>query len=113
MLPPLHIVLLLVLVILEKMPVLAREARVLARVGSTAPTANQLLEEMSTREIEILENKDYLAKYYPLIDRIYNEGCMTLASPKVAELGHEVLVGLILLRKQTLNSSREERMNIM
>lgn len=54
----------------------------------------ELLEDMSTRESEIVDNQEYLDKYYSLMDRIYNEGGLTLVSPKYAALGHKVLIAI-------------------
>ena len=54
-----------------------------------------ILKDMSVFEHEIVDNEDYLEKYYAPIDRIYNEGWLTLVSPKFADLGHEVMISIV------------------
>ena len=46
-------------------------------------------------EHEIVDNKEYLDTYYAPIDRVYNEGWLTLVSPKFAGLGHAVLITIV------------------
>ena len=67
-----------------------------------------LLKVMSAFEHEIVDNEDYLNKYYAPIDRIYNEGWLTLVSPKFADLGHKVLISIVEhIDVDTVMSERE------
>lgn len=54
-------------------------------------TLFRLLDDMSTKERDIVSNKNYIEEYYPFIERINNEGGLTLWSPKYIKLGFSIL----------------------
>lgn len=64
---------------------------------------------MTVFEHEIVENKDYVNKYYAPMDRVYNEGWLTLVSPKFAGLGHAVLISIV--QHIDIDKMRSERDN--
>ena len=51
-----------------------------------------LMSEMSVKEI--VDDESYLQEYYPLFDRLYNEGGLTLMAPKYIGLGHKILIAI-------------------
>ena len=57
-------------------------------------TLIRLLHDMSTRERDIATNKQYIEDYYPFVERIINEGGLTLWSPKYIDLGFSLLASI-------------------